>query len=115
MHIFQMTAEISALGERFFTFGAGEGSLTSVFAEVIPQIATLFEYRATTSVSTSEIQFYTHGFMITNLDGLMPITRDSLKCLGFWADNCYRARYSLTFDLFMIFTHFLSFKVHFKF
>lgn len=50
-----MTAEVPTLGECFLTLGTGEGPLSSMLTEVVPQIAALFENRATTSVPTSEI------------------------------------------------------------
>lgn len=85
MHIFQVTAKVSTLSESFLAFGTSERALASVLPEVVPQIAALFKYRATCSMTTFEVQLDAHRVMIFHFDSLVPVARNTLKCLRFGA------------------------------
>ena len=43
MHIFQVTAQVTALGESLFTLWASVGSEARVLSEMVPQVAALFK------------------------------------------------------------------------
>ena len=92
MHIFEMTAQISALSKSFLAFGTCKGSLTCMFSKVIPQIAAFLKNGATTTVTTFKIEFDSHSLPITYLNCLMPGTWNALKCLRFWAHRVLTSR-----------------------
>ncbi len=43
-----------------------------MFAEVVTQIAALFENRTTVRVTTFEVKFNPHGVRVPHLDSLVP-------------------------------------------
>ena len=81
MHVLQVSAEVSALSEGLLAIGARERSLASVLAEMVPQIAALFERAIAARVLALEVKFDAMGFLILHLDGLVPLSWDALEGL----------------------------------
>lgn len=67
-----MAAEIAALSKGLQAFRACEWALTGMFAEVVTQIAALFENRTTVRVATFEVKFNPHCVRVPHLDSLVP-------------------------------------------
>lgn len=68
-------------GKSLPAFRACEWALAGMFAEVVAQIAALFEDLTTVRVATFEINFTTLGVMVPHLDNLRPRLRNTLKGL----------------------------------
>lgn len=81
MDIFQMTTQISALSKSFLALRARKWSLASVLTEMIPQVATFFEYGATTTMTTLKVQFDSHRIAISYFYSLVPMVWNTFKCL----------------------------------
>ena len=76
-----MAAQISTLRERFVTSRALKRSLTSMLPEVIPEVAALLEDTVAALVLAFEEQFHTLGHFIFDLNGFVPIVRNTGKSL----------------------------------
>jgi len=74
-----MTPKVTALSERLVAELTVEGSLPSVLAEVVPQIAALLEDTLAVEVLAAEIKFDALAFLIFDLNGLVPLARDTLE------------------------------------
>jgi hypothetical protein len=85
VHVFEVTAQVAALGECLFTLWARERPLPGVLTEVVPEIAALFKNGAAAAVSALEVELHAHGLLVTHLDGLVPVAGDALKRLRFGA------------------------------
>ena len=72
VHVLQMSAKVSTLGKGLSAELAAEWSGSSVLAEVISQVAGLFEYRAAAGYHALELQFHPLRFWVSNLDCLVP-------------------------------------------
>ena len=81
MNIFQVSTEISTLSEGLHALRACEWTLSCMFAEVISQIATLFEDGTTVRVPAFEIKLDPHCFRVPHFDSLMPRSRNALEGL----------------------------------
>lgn len=68
-----MPSQVSALSECLLAIAAQERPLTSMFSEVVPQVATLFENTTTVRVHAFEIQLNPLCLGVSNLDRLMPV------------------------------------------
>ena len=58
---------------------AVEGSLTCVLAEVVTQIAAFLEHTFAGTVAALEIEFDALRHLMFDLDGLMPLLRNSFE------------------------------------
>jgi hypothetical protein len=102
MDILKVTSKVSTLGESLETILTLKGPLSSMFAEVVPQVAALFEQTATAVKLTLEEELYTLGFRIAYFESLVPLLRD--VCEGFWIHVvrhthavCFRLTYNICF------------------
>jgi len=77
-----VAAEISTLGEGLHALGACEWALACVLAEVVSQVAALFEDGAAVRVAAFEIKLNSHCFRVTHFDSLMPRSRNTLEGFG---------------------------------
>jgi hypothetical protein len=73
-----------------------------MFAEVISQIATLFEDGTTVRVPAFEIKLDPHCFRVPHFDSLMPRSRNALEGLGLLSGRApqlgHLAEFSLLVD-----------------
>jgi hypothetical protein len=81
MDLLEVSAKITALSEILLAVLASEGPLSSVFSEMVSQIARLFEYTPAVWVHTLEVQFLSLSLGVFYLYGFVPITWDTLKVL----------------------------------
>lgn len=82
MHVFEMTPQISALSEGFLAKGAGERPLTCVLAEVISEVAALFEDALAACVAAFKIQLDALTHQVLDHDSLVPLLGNALESLG---------------------------------
>ena len=80
MHVFEVTTEVSTLCECFLAVGALEWALSSVFSEVVPQIAAFLESTAAAIILALEVQLDSLCVRVLHLDGLVPGLWNSFKC-----------------------------------
>lgn len=83
VHVFEVAAQVAALGEGLLALRAREGPLSGVLAEVVPEIAALFKNGAAAAVSALEVELHAHCLLVAHLDGLVPVAWDALKRLRF--------------------------------
>ena len=79
MHIFEVAPQVATLRESLVALGAVERSLTSVFAEVVAQIAAFLEDTFAATVHALEIEFDALRHLMFDLDGLMPLSRNAFE------------------------------------
>jgi hypothetical protein len=71
--ILEVPSQVSALGERLLAIAAQERPLTSMFSEMVPQVAALFKHTTTVGVHAFEIQLNPLCLGVSNLDRLVPV------------------------------------------
>lgn len=79
MHIFEVAPQVATLREGLVALGAVERSLTSVFAEVVAQIAAFLEDTFAATVHALEIEFDALRHLMFDLDGLMPLSGNAFE------------------------------------
>ena len=77
-----MTSEITTLSKLLETDFTLIGPLTVVFAEVVPQVTALAEYRVAPLVATPKVQFCALRRLVMHLDCLVPLSWYSLEALS---------------------------------
>ena len=79
MHIFQVAAKVTTLGESFLTEIASKWSITGVLPKVIPQVTRLLENAAATWEKAFEMELDSLGLWIALPNGFMPSLWDVLE------------------------------------
>lgn len=79
VHIFEVAPQVATLREGLVALRAVEGSLTCVLAEVVTQIAAFLEHTFAATVPALEIEFDALRHLMFDLDGLMPLLRNSFE------------------------------------
>ena len=74
MHIFEVTAQVSTLGEGLLAEGTDVRSVPCVLPEVVPQVAALLKDTLASGVLAFKIQLYALCSQIFDLDCLMPLS-----------------------------------------
>lgn len=85
MYIFEMPTKVTTLSKGLLAFRTSEGTLTCMLSKMITQVAAFFEDGTASAMSALEIQLDTHGLMITDFNGLVPVAGYALKRLRFRA------------------------------
>jgi hypothetical protein len=80
MHILEVTTEVSTLCKCFLAVGALKWALSSVFSEVVPQIAALLKGATAAVILALEVQLDSLSVRVLDLDGLVPGLWNSFKC-----------------------------------
>ncbi len=73
VHVFQMSAQVSALRKLLLALWARERPQTSVLTEVIAQIAALFEDGAAAPVTAPEVKLDAPARSVSHLNCLVPV------------------------------------------
>lgn len=76
-----MAAQVAPLCEALLAFGADEGPLARVFAEVVPKIAAFLKNGGTPLIATLEVELHSHRAGVAHLNGLVPVLWDALVSL----------------------------------
>lgn len=79
VHILKMPTQIATLCKSLMALRTIVGSLTCVLSEVISEIAALLKDLLAASVHTSEILFDALRHNVFDLDGLMPLLRNTFE------------------------------------
>lgn len=79
MDILEMSAKIATLCKSFVALIAGEWPDSSVFSEVVPQIAAFFEHTITIRILAFKEQLYSLCLLVFNLDCLVPLGWNTFK------------------------------------
>lgn len=73
MHIFEVAAQVSTLGEGLLAEGTDVRSLPCMLSEVVPQVAALLKDTFASGVLAFKIELYALCSQIFYLDCLMPV------------------------------------------
>lgn len=79
--VLEVSAQVSALREGLLAESAGEGSLACVLAEVVSEVAALFENTVAAWILAFEEQLDAVSLLVLHLDSLVPLSRDSCEGL----------------------------------
>lgn len=79
MHVFEVTTEISALGESFLTERAFKRAKACVLSKVISKVAALFKDTAAVGISALEVELDPLGLRVFYSDSLMPLLGNSVE------------------------------------
>ena len=82
VHLFEMSAQVTALGEILVAKLTCEGPLSCVFSEVVPQVARLFENATTVWIHAFEEKLLSLGLGVLDLYGLVPFAWNTFEVLG---------------------------------
>lgn len=83
MHILEVAAQVTTLGESLLAEGAFERAETCVLPEVISKVAALLEYASTLRVLALKVQLYSLCLWVLDSDSLVPLLGYPFKGLMF--------------------------------
>ena len=103
----QVTAEVTALSERFTAKVAFVGPLCRVFAEVITQVAALAKDRHAAFIFASIVEFEPVAFFVSDLKNLILVSSNSfeqfVRNLFFDTFQDYRLRLKILLNFFVLY------------
>jgi hypothetical protein len=73
MDIFEVPPQVATLSECLLAIAAQERPLTSMFSEMVPQVAAFFKHTTTLRVHALKIQLNPLCLGVSNLDSLVPV------------------------------------------